>query len=146
MTETKAIGLTAEPVIYHLRCIEMRCTSGIHDRGSPVCICTGRVQDTFTFLCRLLLNQPMMNQENNGSVHECVGCICVEVRMGKEGRSELNCNLSLNHIPSQGGKSPLPGVRQWIKPRCGPHFSKVTFPFDSVSGSLALAVESERWN
>ena len=31
MTERKAIGLTAEPVIYHRRCIEMRRTAGIRN-------------------------------------------------------------------------------------------------------------------
>lgn len=146
MTETKAIGLTAEPVIYHVRCIETRCTSGIHNpRLSCMYLyrsCSG---------CVHFPPPPPSKSTNDESGKQLIcawvcGRMCVKVRMEKEGRSELKCNLTLNHIPSQGGKAPLPGVSQWIKSRCGPHFSKVTFPFDSVSGSLALTVESERWN
>lgn len=91
MSETKAIGLTQERAIYQVRCIEMCCTSAI---GSPSCDCMylllymypSRVRDAFAFLRRLLPNQPMMNQEGNRCVHECVGARVCESEDGERGK------------------------------------------------------------
>lgn len=125
MTETKAIGLTEERAIYQVRCIEMRRTSGI-SRPSRYCMYSYR---SWSRHVRLPPPPPSKStNDESGRKAICArvrGLARVKVRPGKEGRSELKCNLSLNHILSRGGEKPLfLGLVSELNHDVGPIFQK----------------------